>query len=122
MKQTIHLKESELKKIITNSVKKYLNESSDTLADIKDLPKHAKYPHDNEEEDDDDYDDFEMGVLEENILKDIKNKLTSTKKNKKPESDKEYYREHTKFYKPRGWDKYTDKKGNFDFEKWWEKA
>ena len=60
MKQTIHIKQSELKNIITESVKNTLKEHFNTIKDIKDIHKTSKMhkyknkydDDDNEQEDD----------------------------------------------------------------------
>lgn len=60
MKRTIRLNESELKKMIYESVKRVLNEYDDTISGIKDIHRSSKFPSkykrwgdkDNEDEDD----------------------------------------------------------------------
>ena len=60
MKRAIKLRESELRHVISKTINACLNEHYDTLSDIKDLPKHSKYPDVDDEIIDDEY---YMGVL-----------------------------------------------------------
>lgn len=63
MKRTIRLTESELRRIIAESVNKIIREG--TIDDIKDMHRRRpKYPFIDDDEDGEDYDDeIEMGVL-----------------------------------------------------------
>lgn len=65
MKRKIHLKESELKRMIYESIKRQIREHWDTISDIKDIPPRSKYPVIDDGDDIDPYDDeMEMGVFE----------------------------------------------------------
>ena len=55
MKRTIRLTESELRRLIAESVKMVIREG--TIDDIKDMPKRSRYPFMNDEDDTEDYDD-----------------------------------------------------------------
>lgn len=98
MKRKIRLTESDLHRIVNESVKRILNESGmdEGLLDF-----------------------FKKKKKKRSIVDVVKN--DKNRNNPFMDAEKEYWREHTKFYPPRGWDRYTDKKGNFDFEKWWSK-
>ena len=62
MKRTIRLTESELRRMIAESIKRIMKEG--TIDDIKDIPKRSRYPFMNDEDDTEVYDDeIEMGVL-----------------------------------------------------------
>jgi hypothetical protein len=60
MRRTIRLTESELRRMIAESIKRIMKEG--TIDDIKDIPKRSRYPFIDDDYDDDD-DEIRMGVL-----------------------------------------------------------
>ena len=61
MRRTIRLTESELRRMIAESIKRIMKEG--TIDDIKDIPKRSRYPFIDDDYDDDDDDEIRMGVL-----------------------------------------------------------